>query len=112
MNPEYAKLRFRLRPFNNYLIILAIFVPLVYVGTRSSYSWLIDVVLIIVLAFLNFAVLEKRAIKIMCPGCTQTIVSNTPWVCGFCRKNNMSVDDYPLVHRCEHCSAETKAYKC
>ena len=39
-------------------------------------------------------------------------MTNTPWVCGFCKAANNNVDDFPFIHRCQHCSAEPKAYKC
>lgn len=59
-----------------------------------------------------FFVLDTRAIKILCNHCHKPIITNTPWVCGFCQENNNHTDNFPFIHRCEHCGAEPKAYKC
>jgi hypothetical protein len=48
----------------------------------------------------------------VCNHCERKIATNTPWVCGFCQKKNERIDEFPFVHRCEHCGAEPKAYKC
>jgi hypothetical protein len=33
-------------------------------------------------------------------------------MCGACQAKNEHVDDFPLVHRCESCGIEPKAYRC
>lgn len=112
MSPLNAKLRFRLRTLTNIGITLVIFVPLVFVLTQFLDWWLADALAIGVAFCLFFLVLGNRAIKIRCPHCTQLITSNTPWVCGFCQATNKKIEEFPFVHKCEHCSAEPKAYKC
>ena len=59
--------------------------------------------------FLHF---NNRPIRLRCNSCKRIILSNTPWVCGFCGKNNEDADNFPFVHRCQHCGAEPKAYRC
>jgi len=63
-------------------------------------------------AYVLFIVWEKRPIRVCCEHCERIILSNTPWVCGYCRKPNMNANEYPFVDRCGHCGNEPKAYRC
>ncbi len=112
VKPMNAKLWFRLRVPVNYLIALAIFVPLALLFSFMSIWWIADAILIGILYYVFFFVLSKRAIGMKCPHCLKHIATNTPWNCGFCPHKNYKVDEFPFVHQCEGCGAEPKAYKC
>ncbi len=47
-----------------------------------------------------------------CNHCGWYLATNTPWVCGYCKKPNNSANDYPFVGPCANCGNEPKAYKC
>lgn len=116
-SPETAKQRFQFRPLYNWLfcgavfafvaLLLALFIP-------GPLLWLCDGFAIAALFYINFFVLEKRAINIRCPSCGRHIATNVPWMCGNCGKKNVKTDEFPFIYRCEHpdCGAETTAYKC
>lgn len=114
MNPgvSNARWQFKLRPLVNAGgVVLAFIVGAVLFEAMGI--WFIgELLLIAVLFYLYFFILDKRAIRFDCPHCRKKIASNTPWVCGFCNQTNRQVDDYPFVHRCGHCGAEPKAYLC
>jgi len=114
-SPLSGKFRFKVRPLTNYAFMVVIFTAVV-IGLSLVISgplvWLADAVAIVVLFYLHFFVMEKRAIGIRCPHCLKHIATNTPWVCGFCQQRNNNIDEFPFVHRCEHCSAEPRAYRC
>lgn len=55
---------------------------------------------------------DKRPIWMRCGHCRKLISSNTPWFCTICNRPNRNSADYPFVHKCEHCGAEPKAYRC
>lgn len=89
-----------------------IFVAWALIFSQFPFAWIADIVAVGILFFIYFHLLENRVIGIRCPHCSKYIATNTPWVCGFCQKENRSVDLFPFVHRCEHCGAEPKAYRC
>lgn len=114
-NPGTGRLRFKLRPLTNYaftLFAFALIAAVLSIVISGPLVWLADGVVISILFYFNFFVWEKRGIGIRCPGCGRFISTNTPWICGFCQKKNERVDEFPFVNRCEHCSAEPKAYQC
>jgi len=114
-SPSSGKWRFKIRPLANYVFCLIIFtaVAVLFSLVASGFLlWLADAGAIAVLFYLNFYVLEKRGIRIRCPHCTKYIATNVPWICGFCEKRNDNIDAFPFIHRCEHCSAEPRSYKC
>ena len=63
---------------------------------------------------LHFFYLDKRTIGIECPHCGKYIETNTPWICGNkdAPHRNDQVDDFPFIHKCQHCGFTPKAYEC
>jgi hypothetical protein len=59
-----------------------------------------------------FFLLDKRAIAIRCPACDKYISTNTPWICGNKGCRNDQTDEFPFIHRCQHCGDSPKAYEC
>ncbi len=59
-----------------------------------------------------YIICDKRPIRLRCPKCKKIILSNTPWVCGFCGKENRNANKNPFVDKCGHCEDEPKAYRC
>jgi hypothetical protein len=111
MNPQSAKLRFKFRTLNNWLIVVGIFVLVAAVFD----SFIADTVAIAVLCYLYFFILDKRPIRFRCNNiCKKIILSNTPWVCRACGSTNMDANTYSFLNRCknEECGVEPKAYRC
>ena len=107
-----ARAWFKMRGAVNWVVAIALFIP-VYFVLMLAFGTIIAFVVSTATAFaLFFFVLDKRAVKILCAHCQKPIMTNTPWVCGFCKAANKNVDDFPFIHRCQHCTAEPKAYKC
>jgi hypothetical protein len=107
-----ARAWFKMRGGVNWVVTIGFFIPVYFVlmlifGTIIAFAASTAAALA-----LFFFVLDKRAVKILCDKCQKPIMTNTPWVCGFCKAANNNVDDFPFIHRCQHCSAEPKAYKC
>lgn len=114
-NPLTGRLRFKLRPLNNWLICCGVFAVVAYAFAllvSTPLVWLADLGAIVILFYVNFFILDKRGIKIRCPHCRKYLRTGTPWICGECQAKNQQIDEFPFVHRCEHCSAEPKAYRC
>ena len=115
-NPFTARFRFKFREPTNWLMCFAAFalIAAIVALVMPGIAWLIDIGVIAILAFLNFFVLHKRSIKVLCPHCLELIDTNVPWTCGCCGKKNMRTDDFPFVYRCEDekCHAQPPAYKC
>lgn len=111
-DPLSARLRFRLRTLTNVLIVLGIFIPSIVILALFITAWLADLIVIAAMFYLYFFILDKRAIGMHCNHCHKVVKSNTPWICGFCEARNQHTDDFPFVHRCEHCGAEPKSYQC
>jgi hypothetical protein len=107
-----ARTRFRLRTLVNCLFVLGIFVPAAIVFARIPFGGLFQILTGATLFFLFFFVWEDRAIWMACDTCKKPIATNTPWECGYCHKENTETSAFPFVHRCKHCQAEPKAYKC
>ncbi len=112
MKPLDAKLYFRFQVVINSLIILVIFLPLSWFFAQTQYAFFANVGIIALLYFLFFHVLDGKSIALICPKCAKQIDSITPWVCGFCQRRNAKTTQFSLLHKCEHCEAEPKAYRC
>jgi len=111
-NPLSSRTRFRCRGLSNWLFAFLLFAAWVCIVMPFWFRWLADIAGIALLSYMLFFVWEKRPIKMRCPHCRKLLLSNTPWICGFCGKKNEHVDKFPFVHKCEHCHAEPKAYRC
>ena len=107
-----ARAWFKMRAGVNGVVTIVLFIP-VYFVLMLIFGTIIAFAVSTTATFaLFFFVLDKRAVKIRCDKCQKPIMTNTPWVCGFCKAANKNVDDFPFIHRCQHCGAEPKAYKC
>ena len=118
-NPLTSRLRYESRGVRNIVCVAPLF--LVFVVT---FSWLASILFpgTLAMVFVDvvglagaywlFNFLGTRPIGFDCNHCGKYIASNTPWVCGFCKKTNLNANDFPFVHKCEHCGNEPKAYKC
>src|SRR5689334_1988385 len=87
-SPRTARLRFRLRPLSNWLfcmIIFAVAAILLALIVPVPFVWLADALAIAILFYINFFVLDKRAINIRCPHCGDYLLGNAPWNCGNCK---------------------------
>lgn len=95
-------------------IVLVGFIILVFIAQFFINPLIVDIVAVGIAYTLFFFILEKRAIAVECPHCGGYIETNTPWKCGNpnCQKPNERVDDFPVVHRCQHCEVEPKAFEC
>jgi hypothetical protein len=65
-------------------------------------------------AYFLYIIWDKRPIRLRCENCRKIISSNTPWVCGVCKRPNRDAIEYPFVRHCgyEDCGAEPKTYRC
>ncbi len=107
-----AKFWFRMREAVNWVITIAVFVPLYLILRSGLYPFLAAAISVAIVYCLFFFILDKRAIKIICPENKCKVMTNTPWICGVKGCRNENVDDFPFIFKCEHCKAEPKAYKC
>jgi hypothetical protein len=109
-----ARLWFRYREPINWLIAIALFAPLVYLLQISHSMWTADGIAMLIAFGAYLLLLRKRSIAIRCtnPQCKKYIETHTPWVCGYNGCTNKRAYDFPFIHRCQHCEAEPKAYKC
>lgn len=101
-----------MRAFNNWAIVIIMFFIAAVAFAQTPFAIIGDIVAIVISYYVVFYILDTRAIKIQCPHCGKILKTNTPWVCGFCGVKNQNANEFPFVHRCEHCGAEQKAYKC
>ena len=101
-----------MRTLTNVGLVVGIFAVGALLVSPFEWAWFADLVLIGVLYYVFFYVLQNRAVGIDCPHCHKYIATNTPWRCGFCHASNRRVNEFPFVHQCEHCQAEPKAYQC
>lgn len=115
-DPLKARTWFSLRTPVNWVITLAVFIPLVFVLQNAfpSSIFVVDVSAIAGAFILFFFILDKRPINIYCPHCHKSIASDTPWICGFCKSENYNTDNFPFVGSCgnRNCRAKPKAYLC
>ena len=111
-NPLSARARFRYRVLYNWLWACFLFAVWALLVAPFSLRWIADAAGIAVLFYIVFFVWDKRAIKICCTSCPEILLTNTPWVCGFCGCKNENVHDFSFVHECATCHGEPKAYKC
>ena len=59
-----------------------------------------------------YSLWDNRPIKLRCESCGNIVLSNTPWVCGFCGGENRNTEEFSFLNRCGRCGAEPKTYKC
>ena len=113
-DPLKARQWFKWRAPINWAISIVAFIPLVFILQNLLPFVVADVIALALVFCLFFFFLHKRAIAIECPHCHKHIETNTPWICGnkdkHCR--NDQVDDFPFIHRCQHCDFIPKAYQC
>lgn len=112
VDPMTGRMWFKLRTLVNYGVSICFCVFLVAALSLIVPYSVADLITITLATYIYFSFLEKRAIKIRCEHCGRPVLSNTPWVCGFCGKTNQEVDDFPFIYQCKHCGAAPKAYKC
>ena len=112
MNPQTARWHFKFRTLINAVCVGAGFVLITLFTVQIEGGILIMLVAGGAGYFLFFHVLPNRVIPMSCPHCFGHIATNTPWVCPSCEKKNQNTDEYPFIHRCEHCKTEPKAYIC
>jgi hypothetical protein len=96
------------------LVVLAIYLPMLWIFLHFRWYWLLVWPLIFSLCFLYFKILEKRAISIVCPECQKYIETTTPWICGNkdMPHRNDQVGEFPFINQCQHCGFIPKAYQC
>jgi hypothetical protein len=109
-----ARWWFKHRAHVNFACVFVGFVVLVFISQNFIHSLIADAISVGLAYIVFFHVLNNRAIAIVCPHCNGYIETNTPWKCGNpnCQKDNERVDDFPIVHRCQHCGVEQKAFEC
>jgi len=118
-NPLTSRDRFKTRTFRNVVVIGVLFILVVIVMSElisvlspgESIPMLIGDAIALVGAYYLYIVWDKRPIRLSCPKCERIISSNTPWVCGFCGKENRNANEFPFVDKCCHCGAEPKEYR-
>lgn len=118
-NPTTARSRFRSRS----AVSLAAFIVL-FLGVVVLVSWLSSMfypsfILMLVadvfslgVCFYLYSQWHDQPVKLSCPECEAIVLSNTPWVCGFCTRTNRNANAFPFVHKCSHCGDEAKSYRC
>lgn len=118
-DPLTSRQRFKSRAIENFAALSGIFIVLVAVLSLFCsifapmfFAYLGADALALGTVYYLYVLWEKRTIRIRCEGCRKIILTNTPWVCGFCNQPNRNANDYPFVHKCAHCGDEPKTYKC
>lgn len=112
VDPKRGGFWFKIRTLSNFTLCAALCAALIVVFSGFMPLWVANALGIGITLYLFVVLLNKRAIRIYCEHCGNTILSNTPWICGFCGAKNEDTADYPFVYQCRHCSAVPKAYKC
>jgi hypothetical protein len=109
-----ARWWFKYRTPINFAAVLFCFILLVFISQNFIHPLIADVISVGLAYLAFFHVLNNRAIAIVCPHCNGYIETATPWKCGNpnCQKDNEKVEDFPIVHRCQHCGVEQKAFEC
>ncbi len=119
-DPSTSRSRFITRTYVNMAVITAMFILGVIVLSflssvlfpGSSMTMLIFDGIALACAYYFYILWEKRPIRLVCRNCNKIILSNTPWFCAACNRPNTNTTEFPFVHKCEHCGAEPKAYRC
>ena len=109
-----------MRLFENMLVIAGMFLVFVFVFSficaqvfsNPMVPMLCIDIAALLAAYYFYKVWERRAIRLACRECERVISSNSAWVCSVCKKANVHANEFPFVHKCEHCGAEPKAYRC
>ncbi len=119
-DPLTGRQRFKSRMLTNLAVIAGFFV--LGVGVMSAVfgflepgalgPMLLGDLVAVGVAWYLYTVWDKRPIRLRCPGCGKIILSNTPWVCGFCKKENRNANEYSFVGKCAFCGDEPKTYRC
>lgn len=97
------------------MFIIAVFVLSVLASALFPGSFMIMLIFdgaALAGAYYFYILWEKRPIHLVCRNCGKIILSNTPWFCVVCNQPNTNATEFPFVHKCEHCGAEPKAYRC
>jgi hypothetical protein len=119
IDPLTSRARFISRRFDHFILLLAIFIPVIGILSLitsflfSSFLPLlfVDAVAVVAMCYV-YRVWDNRPIRIHCRGCDNIILSNVPWVCGFCKKVNTDWLRHPFVAECAYCENEPKVYRC
>ena len=125
-DPLKSREQFASRRFLNLTVLVGCFIvfalfwsalwllPLFVSATVSTLALVLGYGAGLVVVYYFCLVWEKRPIRLRCPRCRKFIVTNTPWVCGYCRKPNLNPVEFPFVNKCEHleCNLEPKTYRC
>ncbi len=114
-----SRARFKSRTSDNIAILLAAFILVEFIlsglvaiiFTSFLPMFVVDAVGIGA-AYYFYILWDKRAIRLQCRACKNIVLSNTPWVCGFCKESSKNANEHPFVDKCMHCGNEPKAYKC
>jgi hypothetical protein len=114
VDPLEARQWFTRRGPMAWAISIAVFIASFFLLTLALDGFLAFIIAVIATGCLFFFYLDRRAMGIECPSCGKYILTNTPWICGFCGAKNFRVDEFPFVGRCgnKECGAEPKAYQC
>ncbi len=118
-NPLTSRARFKSRDLRNKITISVLFTAVVAVmslfvsmGRGGFLLMLLGDAIALLGARLLYLIWHKRPIRLRCRKCGKIILSNTPWVCGFCGVENRNADEYSFVDRCSDCKDVPKAYRC
>lgn len=119
-DPLNARDRFKTRSLETMALVAALFIALtVMMSATVSHSlngglfpMLVGDVFLIALCYYFYTVWKMRPVRLRCAACTRILLSNTPWICGFCGHANRNANQNPFVHDCAGCHDQPKAYKC
>lgn len=118
-NPRTARERFKSRFLRCIAALTLLFVALTCViswlaaNVFSSFTlMLVGDVVALGLVYYLYLTWRDQPVKLCCPHCEAVILSNTPWVCGFCKQTNRNANQFPFVDKCGHCGDEAKTYQC
>jgi hypothetical protein len=98
-------------------VFFGLVVAISWVATNIFSSFplmLVGDVAALVISYILYLLWHDRPISLQCANekCRKLILSNTPWVCGFCKQTNRNANQFPFVHQCAHCGDEAKTYRC
>lgn len=118
-SPLTSRARFKFKALVNIAKLFLIFTPVIFFLSWLAYvvapgmtsMLIVDVAAIAALYYL-YTIWDSQPIPLLCDECGKLILSNTPWVCGFCQRVNANPGKYPFVDKCGHCENEPKAYRC
>ena len=118
-DPLTSRRRYKARDIETLVVIGGVFVFLVSLLSfgiswlaPSVFAMLIGDAALLAFSFYLYIIWRERPIALRCDACANLIQSNTPWICGFCKRANRNANEYPFVRECGHCHNSPKAYKC